>query len=172
MKGVLVRCLVFVVFVFLFVCVSVSSVLADMRPGPRPAPSSPLYYLIIFSGEFFGFLAGVSILSRACRTRWQKVAITMAVALIASYIIGITVWTSGSLAGIPVYNPLVVSPENQPQLQGLLVTLTPELVGTAVGGVIIRTKQSVNWATALGTMAVAMLTSWVLGSLMINLYIV
>jgi hypothetical protein len=50
----------------------------------------------------------------------------MAVALIASYIIGITVWTSGSLAGIPIYKPLIVSPENRPQLQGLLVTLTPD----------------------------------------------
>jgi hypothetical protein len=54
----LVRFLLFLVFVFLFVSGCVSSVFADVRPGPRPAPTSPLYYLIIIFGEFFGFPCG------------------------------------------------------------------------------------------------------------------
>ena len=88
--------------------------------------------------------------------------------MIVSYVIGIAFWASGSLAKIPFYAHLVVSSENQPQFLGLIVTLLPEFVGTVVGGVMIRIRQSVGWVTAIGTMVLAMLTSWILGSLMIT----
>jgi hypothetical protein len=174
MKGMFARLFQLMVLFFLPVCVSVESVEADIRPGPVPPPTNPLYYLIIFAAEFLGFLAGIQVLSRLCRTRWQKGATTVMIALVTSYIIGITVWTSGQMAGIPVYNPLVISTnlENKPQLPGLIVTLLPEFLGTIIGGFIVRTKQDVKWATAILTMVALMLTSWILGSLMINLCIV
>jgi len=161
-----------VVLVFLFVCGLVSHVFANPIPiNPPPISETPMEYFIIFTAEAFGLLVGVGMLTHNHQTRWQKAAMTMAVALIASYVGGITIWTSGYVAGVSLYNPLVLLPQGTPNLLGLIIVLLPEFVGTIIGGIIIHAKQRTYWKTAFGTMALAMLTSLLAGSVLVTVFL-
>ncbi|MDH7594734.1 MAG: hypothetical protein QHH20_01190 [Candidatus Bathyarchaeota archaeon] len=155
----------------MFVYWFVSRVFANPIPiGPPPISGTPMEYFIIFIAEAFGLL-GVGMLTRNNQTRWEKAAITMAVALVASYVVGITIWTSGYMAGISLYNPLVIPPRGTPNLAGLVIVLLPEFIGTIIGGIIIHAKQRTYWSTAFGTMALAMLTSLLAGSMLVTVFL-
>lgn len=167
----MIRYLLFAAFTFLCLCSFVGRVFANPIPiNPEPIPGTPIEYVIIFAAELFGLIVGVGVLTHNRQTRWQKAAVTMTVALVTSYVVGITIWASGYLAGVSLYNPLVLPSNGSPNLLGLIIILLPEFIGTIIGGIIIRAKQKVDWKTALGTMALAMLTSLLAGSLLITIY--
>ncbi len=146
----------------------------------NPVPLNPPWVLgfaqifLIVSAEFCGILAGVAILVRNPQTRWYKSTLTVAIALFISYGIGMVVWTLGYLTGILVYDPinmrsLLFIPQIHPL--GLVVLLLPEIIGVAVGTIVIQILQKTGWKTAFIAMTAAMLASFLLSAITAYFYL-
>lgn len=120
----------------------------------------PMQYFLIITAEFCSLVVGTAILVYNDEIRCQKAAITMLIALITSYALGISVWTLGYRTGILVNNVANPSP------LGTIVLLLPEFIGTIVGAIIIHATQKVKWKTALIAMTAAMLVSFLVGILL------
>jgi len=115
------------------------------------------YFSIIIS-QFCGLVVGTAILKSKHQDRWLKGALTMLIALMASYILGIVTWTLAYRAGILTYdysNPITI-----------LVLLLPEVIGTILGAVIIHIIRKTHWKTALIAMVAAMVTSFLVNLLL------
>jgi len=129
-----------------------------------------MQYLTIITAEFCGLLVGTVVLVKNCQKQWRKAMITMLIALITSYAIGIAIWATGYLAGILVFSP--VNPFFNAALYPLspIILLLPEFVGTLIGAIIIRAHQKVEWKTSFATMTSAMLASFLVGFFIPNIY--
>jgi len=166
----LLKFLLLAALAFLSICSFVNAVLAnpipwDYDPWDSLRNGNPAEYFSIITAEFCGLVVGTAILTYNRQTQWQKATVTVLIALITSYIIGITIWTLGYRTGILVYNPV------NPHPSSLIILLLPEFIGTIIGSIIIRTGQKVEWKTALITMTAAMLTSFLVGILLVNIYL-
>ncbi len=150
-----------------FVCV----VFADPIPWKPPWEGKPIQYGIIIAAEFCGFLAGTALLSSNGQIRWQKATVTMAIALIISYAIGVTIWTLGYVAGILIYNPVNPFFNASSHPLGTIVLLLPEFIGTVIGTIIIHLRLRVKWKKALITMASAMIVSFLVGMAIVSIYL-
>lgn len=164
------KCLLLTVLAFLSICSFVNAVLAnpipwEFDPWESLSNRNPAEYFSIITAEFCGLVVGTAILTYNRQTQWQKATITVLIALITSYIIGITVWTLGYRTGILIYNPMNSHPSS------LIVLLLPEFIGAIIGTIIIRANQKVEWKIALITMTTAMLTSFLIGILLANIYL-
>jgi uncharacterized membrane protein YfcA len=87
-----------------------------------------------------------------------RAALTMLVALAASYILGIVTWTLAYRIGILTYDY-----SNPPTI---LILLLSEVIGTILGTAIIHEIQKTRWKTAIAAMAAAMVTSF-----LVNLFL-
>ena len=114
-------------------------------------------YVSIFIAEFCGFVVGTVILVHYGQVQWKRASLTLFVAVLMSYVLGIVLWTLGYQIGIITY-PL-------PPL-GIIMLWLPEFVGTAVGSIIIKRLQKTTWRIALITMIAAMVTSLLIGLLL------
>jgi hypothetical protein len=121
-------------------------------PGSSLLNLDPIQYFFIVIAEFCSLVVGTSILVHKCKAQWHRAAITTLVALIASFAIGIIIWTN-------------LNPAN------LVVLLMPEFTGVAVGTLIIQKAIKTIWKTAFITMTAAMLTSFLFSILIANVYL-
>jgi len=156
----LVENLLFALLVLLSVCSIVGIVFAN------PIPWDPwgylwnldtMQYFSITVAEFCGLVVGTFILIHNRRTRWQKAAVTMLMASISSFVLGIVIWTLGYRTGILVHNLMNPSP------LGTLILSLPEVLGVVVGTIIIHVCEKVEWKMAIVAMTAAMLTSFLIG---------
>lgn len=150
----------------------------------NPIPSRPIWelrvgpYVSIIISELCGLLLGTIVLVHNTQLRRWEATTAVFIALAISYVIGVVIWTAGFLEGILISNS-VSNPANpfplfnpSQHLLGLTVLLFPEVLGTAVGTMIIRVRLKVGWKRALASMAIAMLTSFSVNILIINLSLV
>lgn len=156
---------------FLSVCSLVSVVSANPLPFDSLWAGKPIQYASIILAEFCGLVAGTSILTYNRKTRWQKAAITVLIALVTSYGIGLAIWTLGYALGILIYDPINPFFNFSPHPLGPVVLLLPELIGTAIGTILIHANQKVSWRIALLTMMATMLTSFLVGIVIANIYL-
>jgi len=117
----------------------------------------PLQYFQIVMAEFCALVIGTAMLVHWGEAKWQRAAALLGVALVVSYVLGILVWTLGYRMGVLTYSPSSAS------LDGLMILVMPEFIGTVVGTVMIRVVQKMLWVRALIVMTSTMLTSLVLG---------
>jgi hypothetical protein len=167
----LMRYLLLATLGFLSVCSFVGVVFADPLPWDSLWEGKPIQYFSIIAAEFYGLLLGAVILTQYHQIRWQKATITMSIALIISYVIGITIWTLGYQAGILIYNPVNPFFNASTHPLGTTILLLPEFIGIIIGTIIIHANQKVEWKTAFITMTAAMLTSLLVGILIANIYL-
>lgn len=156
---------------FLSVLSFVGVAFADPIPWEPPWEGKPMQYGLIIAAEFCGLLAGTAILSSNGQIRWQKVTVTMAIALIISYAIGITIWTLGYMAGVLIYNPANPFFNASSHPLGTVILLLPEFIGTIIGTIVIHLRLRVEWKTALITMVSAMIVSFLVGIAIVNIYL-
>jgi Na+-transporting NADH:ubiquinone oxidoreductase subunit NqrD len=146
-----------VVAMLLLICSSVDVAFANPVPW-SPYNSflnlEPLEYVSIIVAEFCGIVVGMRILIHSEGTRWRKAAVVMLIASLASYFLGIAVWTLSYRSGILDYRAVMV------------VMLLPELFGTVVGSVVIHMIAKVGWKISTIAMAAAMFTSFLIGLLL------
>lgn len=121
-------------------------------PGNSLFNLDPLQYFFIVIAEFCSLVVGTSILVHKCKAQWHMAAMTMLIALIVSFAIGIIVWTN--------LNPA-----------SLVILLLPEFIGVAVGTVIIQKFLKTIWKIAFITMTTAMLTSFLFSILIASVYL-
>jgi hypothetical protein len=137
-----------------------------------PWQGNPIQCFTIVVAEFCGLIARTAVFARYRKARWRKAMLTILVALVVSYVVGIAIWVLGYLAGIIVFSP--VNPLFNASLYpfGTMILLLPEFVGTIIGAIIIRANQKVEWKMALITMTVAMSTSFLVGFFLPGIYVV
>lgn len=156
------RRLLFAAIAVLFVFGLVGVVLANPVPWD-PWDSffgwEPLQYFQVVVAEFCALVVGTGLLVYKNEAGWQKAGATLAFALIISYVLGILVWTLGYRMGV------LGDFAGNLGFLGLMILVLPEFIGTIVGTIIIHVVQRVHWKTAFIVMAVAMLTSIVIGLL-------
>jgi hypothetical protein len=58
-----------------------------------------------------------------------------------------------------------------PHPLGWVVLILPEFVGTAIGTVLIRVSEKSSWKISFFAMAAAMVTSFLVGMLLANVYL-
>ena len=162
-------CLFVVVVGFLFGLVGV--VFANPLPMDSLWEGKPIQYLSVVFAEFCGLLAGVSVLSYKVESKWRRAAFNVLVAIVVSYAIGVAVWSWAHAAGLLLYNPINPFLNYSPYPLGWVVLLLPEFVGTAIGTVLIRVSEKAGWKTSFFTMAAAMVTSFLVGMLLANVYL-
>jgi uncharacterized protein (DUF2062 family) len=75
------------------------------------------------------------------------------------------------MAGVLVYNPINPFFNYSSHPLGILVLLLPEFIGTIIGAFLIHLNLKIEWKKALAAMAVAMLTSFIIGLLIVNIYL-
>jgi len=167
----LVKRLFLVTIAFFFACGFVSFVSANPLPMDSLWEGKPIQYVSIVVAELCGLLAGTGILTYDREVRWQKAATTVLIALVISYAIGVTIWTLGRAVGILIYNPINPFFNFSPHPLGPVVLLLPEFIGIIIGAILIHAKQKTSWKTALITMTAAMLTSFLVGILIANIYL-
>ena len=118
----------------------------------------PEQYFSIVTAEFCALVVGTAILTHTQQLAWRKPAVTMLIALVASYLLGVVIWMSAFQSGI-----IPLSPSNP---ASLAVFVLPEIIGILIGTVIIEKLQKIEWKVALVTMTVAMVTSLVISVVM------
>jgi hypothetical protein len=167
----LTRYLLLVVLAFLTIFSFAGVAFADPIPWEPPLEGKPIQSVLIVAAEFCGLLAGTAMLCNNGQIRWQKATMTMAIALIISYAIGITIWSLGYMSGFVIHNTVNPFFNASSHPLGTVILLLPELFGTIVGTIIIRLKLGVEWKTALITMASAMIVSFLVGMAIVYIYL-
>jgi hypothetical protein len=171
-----------VILAFSIVCCLVAFGLSNPSPDPGWYPRwvppweldiGPITSIII--SELCGLLLGTVVLVHHTQLRSKDATVAVFIALTVSYVIGLVIWTVGFLEGIlianPVSNPVNPFPLFNPtqHLLGLTVLLLPEFLGTLLGAIIIRVRLRVGWRRALASMAIAMLTAFLVNIVIISL---
>lgn len=123
----------------------------------------PIQYFSIVTAEFCALVVGTAIISHNRQAPWQKAALTMLIALIVSYSLGLALWTTTFQSGILPFN--ISNPLS------LTVLLLPEIIGISIGTVIIEKLQKTTWKIAVIAMAAAMTTSLVIGILLAAIHL-
>jgi len=161
----------FVVVWFLFVFGFVGVVFANPLPMDSLWEGKPIQYLSVVFAEFCGLLAGVSVLSYKVESKWRRAAFNVLIAIVVSYAIGVAVWSWAHAAGLLLYSPVNPFLNYSPYPLGWVVLMLPEFVGTAIGTVLIRVSEKSSWKTSFFTMVAAMVTSFLVGMLLVNIYL-
>lgn len=141
------------------------------NPIPFEPMGSPLQYASIVLAEVCGLFVGTAVIIQSGQTDWRRGASIMSVCLIVSYAIGIVIWSFGYMTGILVYNSINPFFNYSSHPLGIAVLLLPEFVGTIIGTVLIHLNLKIEWKKALAAMVVAMLTSFLIGLLIVNIYL-
>lgn len=147
----------------------VEIVFAD--PIPMEPQGSMIQYTSIVLAEICGLFSGMAVLTHRGQTDWRKDALILSISLIASYAVGIVIWAFGYALGILVYNSLNPFSNASSHPLSVVVLLLPEFVGTVMGAILIRLNLRIEWKMAFAAMAVAMLTSFLVGLLIVNVYV-
>lgn len=135
-----------------------------------PSPENFVQCFTIVVAEFCGLVVGTAVFTYNRQIEWRKPVMTILIALIISYAVGIIIWGMGYLAGVLVFspvNPFFIVPS---YYLSPVILLLPEFIGTVLGAIIIRANQKVKWKTAFTTMTATMLTSFLVGFLMLAVY--
>lgn len=156
---------------FMSLCTLMEVVFGDPLPVSSLWEGKPIQYLSVTTAQLCGLLVGIIMLKRNSETKWQKATIAVSIALIMSYAIGIVIWTLGYLSGILIHNPVNPFFNASTHPLGPVILLLPEFIGTGIGTIIIRRLLSIRWKTAFASMAAAMLTSFLVGMLIVNIYL-
>jgi len=144
---------------------------AFANPIPLEPIGSPLQYVLIVFAEVCGLFVGTAVLIQSGQADWRRSASIMSVSLIVSYAIGIAIWSFGYIAGIFVYNSINPLFNYSSHPLSIVVLLLPEFVGTIIGTILIHLNLKIEWKKALGAMAAAMFTSFLIGLLIANIYL-
>jgi len=138
------------------ICSSIPQARANPPPHFDPEYVDNGFDFII--AQIIGFIVGTSVLVFGAREEGGRVVRTIIFTMIISYLPSYLIWTttfnSGLLSGIT------------PVWQAVVVTLIPEVLGTALGTVFIKKTLDLKWKMALFGMGALMLSSLIAGQLL------
>jgi len=161
----------FAVVGFLFVFGLVDVVFANPLPMDSLWEGEPIQYLSVVFSEFSGLLVGASVLSYKAESKWRRAAFNVLIAIVVSYAIGVVIWSWAHATGLLLYSPFNPFLNYSPHPLGWVVLMLPEFIGTAIGTVLIRVSEKSSWKTSFFTMAAAMVTSFLVGILLVSIYL-
>jgi hypothetical protein len=133
--------------------ISLSILEVEANPAPHPGPGPGAFAIAFIVAEIFGFIVGTSILYFATREDGQKVILAVILAMTASYAAASILWQTVSSSGL-------LSGSYPSVLQDVVFILIPEILGTALGTVLIRKILDTRWALAFLAMGTLMVTSY------------
>lgn len=111
--------------------------------------------MAIAIAEFCGVVAGTFALTHSAKIRWLEAAVVVLLASLASYFLGVALWTWSYNSGILFHEGL--------RTLSVIAFFLPELIGTVIGSIIIHTLARVEWRASIIAMATAMVVSFTVG---------
>lgn len=135
---------------FFAIWVSIPQVRANPAPVFEPKVVMPDPF-VFFVAEICGLIVGASILIFGAEQTVERVVKTLILTMGLSYLLAYVIWSMIFDSGI-IFNSSMVSQE-------ILIVLIPEVLGTAIGTLLIKKALEVRWTWALFSMSALMITS-------------
>jgi len=149
----------------IFVGIAIGSSIPEVRANPSPRFDPAVRGMIVFDpfvfivAEICGLVAGISVLTLGAKEEGGSATRIIIFAIIISYLPAYLIWQTISISRV------LSNPSNF-VLQAVVITLIPEVLGTALGTVFIRKTLEVKWKWALLSMGALMLSSFLVGQLL------
>jgi len=139
-----------IISLFFAICLTITQVRANPAPVFKPKVVMPNPFVFVIA-EISGLIVGSIILIFGAGQTSQRVVETLILAMGVSYLLAYIIWSVIFASNI-VFDSSTIPQE-------ILVVLIPEILGTAIGTLLIKKILQVRWMWALISMTALMITS-------------